>query len=89
MTTHVYHEDILTHGFCDECPRCQGLVDYFVFEADATLFMKYWDMTQRFLERGGGYDECKSDLDIKVLRMLEEHIDRQKRIEERLARVAA
>ena len=82
---HVYHEDILTHGFCDECNRCQGLATYFIFEADSALFDKYWGMTQRFIERGGGYEECKSDLDIKVIRMLEQHIERQQRIEDRFA----
>jgi hypothetical protein len=44
-------------------------------------------MTQRFLERGGGYGECQSELDKYVIRMLEDHIDKQKRIEERLSYV--
>lgn len=84
---HIYHEDILTHGFCDECDRCKELANDIIFRADSTLFRKYWDMTQRFLERGGGYGECQSELDKQVIRLLEDHIDKQKRIEERLSYV--
>lgn len=88
MTVHIYHEDILSNGFCDDCPRCKELAKDIIFLADSGIFMKYWEMTLRFLERGGGYSECNSELDKDVVRLLEDHIDKQKRIEERLAYVS-
>lgn len=91
MTSHIYHDDILEHGFCDECDECQNRVknvETFVFRSDDEIFQKYWDLANEFIARGGGFEPGSSELDKQLIRLLERHIETQRRIDERLARLA-
>lgn len=85
---HDYHPSILEHGFHDGCPGCERLVEGIIYNTDAEVFHKYWTLTNEFIDRLGGFEPWCGDLDRKAIRILENHIMDQRRIEERLARYA-